>query len=125
MAADDPILLGLTGAVFLLTAETGGIIQSFSRKTTRKNIPVYDPTVGKTTGMVYHDPSASYDIKVITTGNNGVVVAAPGVAITLANVTTGNGVTSGGIYTSDTTLEHQGEQLQTFSFTATQHPGIA
>ncbi len=92
MAAQDPILLGLSGATFLLTAESGGIIQSFSRNTDRKKIEVVDGSVGYTTGLVYWDPKATYNVRVITTASTGVPAASPGVALTLANTTTGNGV---------------------------------
>ena len=121
----DPILIGLAGAIFLLAAETGGIIQSFNRKTSRSKIDVYDGAAGADTGFVSHNPKGHYDVKIITTGNAGIMAAAPGVAVTLANVSTGNGVTSGGIYTDDTTLDHPGGQLQTFAITATQSPAIS
>jgi hypothetical protein len=124
MAAQDPILLNLTGATFLLTAESGGIIQSYSRKTSRSLITVYDGSVGYDTGEVYHNPVADYDVRVITTASTGFCAAAPGVALTLANVTTGNGVATGGIYTQSTSLDHTGGALREFSVTAHQKPGI-
>lgn len=125
MAEQDPILIGLSGATFLLTAETGGIIQSYSRRTQRQEIPVYNAAVGYTTGSVFHDPSANYTVRIITTGNTGVAAAAPGTALTLANTTSGNGVSSGGIYTTSTSLDHNGGALREFSAEAIQRPGIA
>lgn len=123
--ADDPILLGLSGATFLMTNEPGGMIQSFQRRTTRKKILVYDASVGKTTGKVYHDPMATYDVRIITTAGTGLAAAAPGIAVTLANTTSGNGVSTGGVYVDDTTLSHNAESLQEFSFTAEQSPAIS
>lgn len=120
-----PILLGLSGAVFLLSAESGGFIQSYQRKTGSSMVKVYDASVGQTVGKVYHDFVATYDVRLITTATTGVSGAAPGVAVTLANTSTGNGVTAGGIYTSDTTLSHNAGQLQEFSLTAEQMPGIS
>jgi len=122
--ADDPILLGLSGATFLITAESGGLVMSFSRQTSRKTIDVYDASVGKTTGRVFHDPSATYNVRLITTAGTGVPAASPGVALTLANATTGNGVSAGGIYTETTEVSHQSEQLREFTVTARQFPAI-
>lgn len=120
MAAATPIIIGLSGATFLLTAETGGIIQNYSRNTTSKLIDVYDPTLGYTTGHVFHDFTADYSVEIILTGDTGVAAASPGVALTLANTDTGNGVDSGTIYTLSTSLSHAGEQLRRFSTTAKQ-----
>lgn len=120
MAAASPILLGLSGATFLLTAETGGLIQSYSRNTGSKWLDVYDASVGYTVGHVAHDFTADYSVEVISTASTGVCAASPGVALTLANVTTGGGVDSGTIYTLGTGLSHQGEQLRRKSVTARQ-----
>lgn len=125
MAADDPILLNLTGATFLLSAETGGIIQSFSQSDSRKKLEVYDGASGKTTGLVYHDPRATFNVRIISTGTTGVAAASPGVALTLANAATTNGVATGGIYTDTVERGHQAGQLQEFTVTATQIPGIS
>ncbi len=122
--ADAPILLGLSGALFLLVNEGGGMVQSFERDTERTEILVYDASLGYDTGLVSHNPVASYTVEIISTGNTGIMAAAPGVAVTLANITTGNGVTSGGIYTTGTKLSHPGGQLQRMTITAKQRPGI-
>jgi hypothetical protein len=119
-----PILIGLTGATFLLTAETGGIIQSFQRNVESKKIAVYDGSVGATTGMVFHDPHATYTVKIITTGSTGLAAATPGATITLANTSSGNGVTTGGVYADSIQLSHDAEQLQTLTITAEQWPAI-
>lgn len=120
MAAVSPILLGLSGATFLLTAETGGIIQSYSRNTGSKWIDVYDASVGYTIGHVAHDFFADYSVEVISTGSTGVCGTSPGVALTLANVTTGGGVDSGTIYTLSTGLSHGSENLRRRTVTAKQ-----
>ncbi len=65
MAAQDPILVGLSGATWTMTAESGGAIQSYSRDTERKFNFVYDAGVGYTTGFVAHDPKATYSIELI------------------------------------------------------------
>lgn len=120
MAAASPILIGLSGATYLMTAETGGLIQNYTRGTGSKLIEVYDPTVGYTTGFVFHDFTADYNVEIITTGATGVAAASVGVALTLANTTTGGGVASGTIYTLNTNLTHTGENLRRWSVTAKQ-----
>lgn len=120
MAASSPILIGLSGATYLLTTETGSLIQSYTRSTTSKLIEVYDPTVGYTTGLVFHDFTADYSIDTILTGSTGVAAASVGVALTLANTTAGGGVPSGTIYTLGTNLTHQGENLRRWAVTAKQ-----
>ena len=120
MAAVSPILIGLTGATFLLTAETGGLIQSFSRNTSSKNIDVYDAAVGYTVGHVFHDFVADYSIDLISTGTTGIAATSPGVSLTLANTTAGGGVDTGTIYTLSTGLAHSGEQLRRRTVTAKQ-----
>ena len=120
MAAASPILLGITGATFLLTAEAGGLIQSYSRNTTSKWVDVYDASVGRTVGHVAHDFTADYSVDIISTGSNGICAASPGVALALANPTSGGGVDAGTIYTLSTGLSHSGEQLQHRTVTAKQ-----
>lgn len=129
MSVPAPIQLGSTSSmVFLLAQESGILIDSFSRKTGSKQVQAYDATQGGTTGEVYHDFNADYDIKgkIILTNNatTGLATASPGVVATVANVTTGNGVTSGGVYGRTTSLDHTAEQLREFTATFKQYPGI-
>lgn len=120
MAAAEPILIGLSGATFLLEAETGGIIQNYSRNTGSKLLDVYDPTVGYTTGHVFHDFIADYSVEIILTGALGVAAASVGTALTLANTDSGGGVSSGTILTLSTSLSHQSENLRRWSVSARQ-----
>lgn len=130
-----PILLGLATATFLATAEAGGFLQSLSRKTSAQTVKVYDISQGTTVGKVVHDFMAAWSVRVITTvmgtaGLNantptGVPAAAPGVVIVFANTFVTNGVTTGGIYTTDTTFTHNAGQLQEFSMDAEQYPNLA
>lgn len=123
--ADDPIIVGLSGATWLLSAETGGAIQSYGRETTRKFIFVYDAGVGKTTGFCAHDPHATYEIEIIQTGATGLAAASPGVVITLNSTTSGNGVTTGGIYCQNFRIRHSGEDFRRCTISAIQYPAIA
>ena len=118
MAATSPILLGLTGATFLMTAETGGIIQSFSVNEGSKWIDVYDASVGYTVGHVAHDFVNDYSVEVIATGSNGICAASPGVALTLANNISGSNTAL--IYTISKSTSHQPENLRKKSVTAKQ-----
>lgn len=122
--ADDPIIIGLSGVTWLLTAETGGAIQSFQRHTSRTKLEVYDAAVGKTTGLVFHNPKADYTIEIIQTGVTGLALASPGVLLSLNSTVTGNGVTTGGIYTNDVQLRHSGQDFRRFTISATQYPAI-
>lgn len=134
--AATPIVNNLSGTVFLMLAETGLIIKKFTRGTSREEIMVYDPSVGYDVGSVDHNPKASYSISGITTsgtvstpGGAGIAAAAPGVALTIANLTYGNGVgtsgaDNGGVYTQTTSLDQGEKALREISVTARQHPGI-
>ena len=111
---------------FLFSAETGIYIESFGRKTDSKKVSFYNAAAGYTDSEIYHDFKAMYDVKgkFISASNTGVAVASPGVAVTLANLTTGNGVTGGGIYTQNTSFDHTGEQAADFSINAQQLAGL-
>lgn len=129
MAYPAPVATGNGNIMnFLFAAETGIYIQAFSRKTGSKKVPFYNAVQGLTDGEIYHDFMADYDVKGKWLGNtseSGVGAASVGVSLTLANLTSGNGVTSGGIYTQDTNMDHTEEQAADWTVTAKQLPGIA
>ena len=114
MAAGDPVKLGAlaTGVIFLLSAESGIIIESYDRDVDSKKLEQYDASVGYTTGVIYHDFKA-------------MVAAAVATALTITNPSTGYGVGSGGIYTDSAKVSHQGEQLRELNISATQRAAIA
>jgi len=128
MAAGDPVIINLTGATFLLSAETGAIIQGTDRSVDSKLKEVYSPVLGATTGYVFYDFSATQDFNAIVNGTTGVAIAAPGVALTLANSlgigTLQNGVSAGGLYTKSVKISHQGEDLRMISGSTIQRQGI-
>jgi hypothetical protein len=128
MAAGDPVKLGALAAngVFLMTSETGIIINSWRRRVDSKKIEFYDGSVGKTTGLVYHDYVAHYTIKGAVNGATGIMAAVVGtVASGFANTTSGQGVTGGGVYPDDIELSHEPQQLREITFNATQRDAIA
>lgn len=127
MAAGDPIKLGslATNVVFLLSAETGIIIESWDRDIDAKKLEQYDASVGYVTGQIYYDFKAVYSIKGKIAGTTGLAVAAVGVVLTIANTNTAHGVGAGGIYPDSVKLSHQGEQLRDIEISATQRHSIA
>ena len=131
MAQGDPQLVNLAGANFLLASETGAIIQSTDRGVSAKLKEVFDASKGYTVGLVFWNWVASISFNAIVNGTTGIVAAAPGVALTLANNTSliaaggGNGVSAGGVYVTDCKLSHQGEDLLMISGNAAQRGGVA
>lgn len=129
MSAGDPILINLTGSTFLLTAETGAIIQSGERTVDSKMKEVFNAAVGYTVGYVFYDFTANQDFNAVVSGTTGVAIAAPGVALTLANDlgigTAKNGVAAGGLYTKSVRISHQGEDLRMISGSVIQRAGIS
>ena len=129
MAAGDPILINLSGATFLLAAETGVIIQSEERSTESKLKEVFDASKGYTVGYVFYDFVANQDFSAIVNGTTGLAIAAPGVALSLANDlgigSAKNGVATGGLYTKTVKISNQGEDLRMISGSCVQRHGIA
>lgn len=129
MALPDFALVNLTGCTFLLSAETGGIIQSEERSVSSKMKDVFDASKGYTVGFVAFDFEAAADFSAVVNGSSGIAVAAPGVALVLANSlgigAALNGVASGGIYTMNVRISHQGEDLRMISGSTKQRAGIA
>ena len=131
MAAGDPVLINLSAATFLMAAETGVIIQSADRDITSKLKEVYDASKGYVSGYVFYDFIANISFNAILNGTTGLALAAPGVALTMANNTSlvtatgGNGVATGGVYVKDVKLNHASEELIMLSGSAFQRAGVA
>ncbi|HEX3817539.1 MAG TPA: hypothetical protein VHW03_04555 [Chthoniobacterales bacterium] len=127
MAAGDPIKLGAlaTNGVFLMTSETGIIIDSFRRQAESKKLEFYDGSLGYTSGVIYHDFVATYAIKGAVNGSTGIMAASVGVVLSITNTSTGAGIGSGGIYTDTFTLEHEAQQLREVTVAATQRAAIS
>ena len=129
MAAGDPVLVNLPNATFLMAAETGVIIESSDREVESKWKDIFNAATGYTLGYVVYDFLASINWSAILNGITGLALAAPGVALTMANQfgvgTAQNGVSSGGVYTKTAKVAHQGEDLRKISGTAVQRGGVA
>ncbi len=122
MAAGDPVLLGslATNGVFLMTSETGIIIDSFSRVVDSSKFDFYDGSLGYISGTVYHDFKAVITIKGAANGSTGIMAASIGVAITITNTQSGNGVSTGTQYTDRFEIGHQAGQLREVTLTTMQ-----
>ena len=125
----DPVLIDLPNATFLMAAETGVIIESEDREVTSKMKEIFFASLGYVAGLVFYDFMASYNWSAIVNGVTGLAIAAPGVALTLANTfgigVNQNGVAAGGIYSKDVKISHAGEDLRKISGTAMQRGGVA
>lgn len=118
-----------------MTAETGVMIQSFGRSTSRTMDYVYDASLGYDTGFVAHNPEASYSIKGRlkfsgTPGAASLPAAAPGIALTVAGSSFGNGVgtmssDAGGIFSQTVGIDHGEKGFKEINVSAMQKPGIA
>ena len=71
-----------TSVVFGCTAETGILISSFSRTSSREKVEVTDND-GDVVAVSYFKPMAPFSISGIVNGTTGVAAAAPGVALTI------------------------------------------
>jgi hypothetical protein len=109
--------------VFGCTAETGIIINSYTRTSTREKTEVTNSD-GDVVAEAYSKPMASISIEGFLNGTTGVNAAAPGVALTLASSTSGSGITSGTIIVDSVTRSETSEGFATFSVEATQYPSI-
>jgi len=123
MAATIVSSSAATAVVFGATAETGIIINSFSRAVSREKAEVMDND-GDVVAVSYYKPTASISISGTLNGSTGVAAAAPGVALTLASTTSGSGITGGKVVVDSVTLEQTSEGFNEFAVEATQYPDL-
>ena len=123
MAATIVSSSAATAVVFGATAETGIIINSYSRAVSREKAEVMDND-GDVVAVSYYKPTASISIAGTLNGSTGVAAAAPGVALTLASTTSGSGITGGKVVVDSVTLEQTSEGFNEFSVEATQYPEL-
>jgi hypothetical protein len=114
------ITIGTTGATWGLTAETGILIQSFSSKGSREKNQVRDGQ-GDFALVAFYNPLQSISISGVIVGTGGIAAAAPGVALTVANVNNGNGVTTGGVYTDDVDVSGANTEFRKITANATRY----
>jgi len=114
--------IGTTGTTWGLTAETGMIVQTVSCKSVREKAEVKD-NQGEVAAVAYYNATQQYSLKAVLRGT--VTNAAPGLALTLANKNDGNGITTGGIYVDDVSLDGSNVAFQEITIAATRYPAIA
>jgi len=112
-----------TSVVFGCTAETGILINSFSRQVSREKSEIMDND-GDVVAISYYKPTATISIEGSVNGSTGVAAAAPGVALSINSTTSGNGITGGSIIVDSVTRNETSEGFATFSVEATQYPSI-
>lgn len=123
MAATTVSSSAAASVVFGCSAETGILIQSFSREVTREKAEIMDND-GDVVAVSYYKPTASISIEGAVNGTTGVAAAAPGVALSLNSTTSGNGITGGSIIVDSVSREETSESFATFSVSATQYPSL-
>jgi hypothetical protein len=123
MAATTVTSSAAASVVFGCTAETGILIQTFSREVTREKQEIMDND-GDVVAVSYFKPTASISIEGAVNGTTGVAAAAPGVALSLNSTTSGNGITGGSIIVDTVSREETSEGFATFSVSATQYPSL-
>jgi hypothetical protein len=117
-------LLGsATGTSFGCTVETGILINSFSISTTSDKQEVRDEN-GEVKLIAYYNPKSAISVAGTVAGTSGVLAAATGVAITLANLETVGGVGAGNVIVDSVTVNKRPDGFKDISVSATRYPLI-
>ena len=116
-------LFGTSGLTWGLSAETGILVQSYERAVTGSENQALNHE-GETAGVSFYNSIAEHTVSGYYTGSSGIPAASIGVALTIANVMTGNGVAAGLVLTSGVTDTEANEDYRTISVTAKQFPLI-
>jgi hypothetical protein len=123
MAASIVSSSAAASVVFGCTAETGIIINSYSRQVSREKAEVMDND-GDVVAVSFYKPSATISIEGVINGSTGVAAAAPGVALTIASTVSGYGITTGKVLVDSVTLTQESEGFNTLGVEATQYPDL-
>lgn len=115
--------IGSAGVIWGLSTETGIIAQSVSAKTTREKNQVRNES-GEFVAVAFYNATQTFSVSGVLTGTGGLASAAPGVAMSLANTATNNGVTSGLIVVDDVDVSKGNTEFKKISINATQYPLI-
>ena len=117
-------LLGTaTGTSFGCTAETGILINSFSISTSSDKQEVKNEN-GEVRLVAYYNPRAAITVAGTVAGTTGVVAAATGVALTLANLESVGGVTAGTVIVDSVTVNKRPDGFKDISVSASRYPLI-
>lgn len=124
MAASIVSTNGTSAASFGLDAETGILVESFTKSVSREKVEKRDED-GDTVLVAYYDPRATFTLNGVVLTNTGVGDAEVAAAITLANVSIGDGgVTVGTIRVDSVDFSGTPTDFVNIAVTATQYPAI-
>ena len=113
--------IGVTGATWGLTAETGVLIQTVSQKVQTEKNEVRNE-IGEFKLVAYYNPLGKFTLAAVVAGSTGIAAAAPGVALTVANSISGtNGMPTGGIYTDDVEVAGGNTEFKKINVSATKY----
>lgn len=115
------ITIGTSGATWGLTAETGILVQTSTGKSSRDKNEVRDEQ-GDIALVAYYNPLRKGTSQGVIIGTGGVVAAAPGVTLTVANLDSGNGITAtSGVYTDDVEIKRGNTEFKSITVNWTQY----
>jgi hypothetical protein len=112
-----------TGTSFGCTAETGILINSFSISTSTDKQEVRDEN-GQVKLVAYYNPRAAISVAGTVAGTSGVAAATVGVALTLANIESVGGVSTGAVLVDSVQVSKRLDGFKDISVSATRYPGI-
>jgi len=108
--------IGQSGLVFGLTAETIGLVQSFSEARNIEKNEVADNS-GDIKAVAYYNPTTAYSLSVAITGSNTSITV--GGAFAMANATT-----TGTLRVDSLTINKSNDAFVTLDVSATGYPNV-
>jgi hypothetical protein len=112
-----------TGTSFGCIAETGILITSFSISTSSDKQEVKDEN-GEVKLVSYYNKKSSISVAGTVAGTTGVAAAAVGAALTLANIESVGGVSTGSVLVDSVQVSKKQDGFKDISISATRYPGI-
>jgi len=109
--------IGTSNLTFGLTAETGGLVQSFSEVRNVEKQEVRD-NVGDVRGVAFYNATTAYSMSITTTG--GFLATSAGAAISLQNAVSSTGSTR----IDSLTINRSNDGFVTVDISATGYPNV-
>ena len=110
--------LGTSGLVFGITAETGGLVQSFSETRNVQRAEVRNGS-GEVVALSLYNPTKSYSYSLYTTATVSTTAGA-----TLASIANASDV-SGKVVVDSVTINKSADGFQMLNVNATQFPNVS
>jgi hypothetical protein len=110
--------IGTANLTFGLTAETGGLVQSFSEARNVEKQEVRNQ-VGDVTGVAFYNATTAYSMSITTTG--GYLTTTAGAAISLQNAVSSTGSTR----IDSLTINRSNDGFVTVDISATGYPNVS